>query len=51
MAAQEGREGVVKMLLGCQNIDVDKASTEGITPAHVALEFGHEYVYGLFSER
>jgi ankyrin repeat protein len=51
MAAQEGREGVVKMLLGCKDVDIDKASTEGITPARVAFEFGHEYIYGLLSGR
>ncbi len=50
MAAQEGREGVVKMLLGCKDIDIEKASTEGITPALVASEFGHEYIYGLLSK-
>jgi ankyrin repeat protein len=50
MAAQEGREGVVKMLLGCKNVDVDKASSDGITPARVASEFGHEYIYGLLSK-
>ncbi len=51
MAAQEGREGVVKMLLGCKDVDVDKASTNGITPARVASEFGHEFIYGLLSGR
>ena len=49
MAAQEGREGVVKMLLNCKDVDIEKAST-GITPARVASEFGHEYIYGLLSE-
>ena len=49
MAAQEGREGVVKMLLGCKDVDVDKASTNGITPARVASDFAHEYIYGLLS--
>jgi hypothetical protein len=39
------------MLLGCKDVDIDKASTEGITPAHVAFEFGHEYIYGLLSRR
>ena len=47
LAAQEGREVIVKMLLGCKDVDIDKASTEGITPASVASEFGHEYIYGL----
>ena len=47
MAAQEGREEVVKMLLNCKDVDTDKASTEGITPARVASEFGHDYIYGL----
>jgi hypothetical protein len=51
MAAQEGREGVVKMLLGCKDVDIDKASSDGITPARVASEFGHEYIYGLLSGR
>jgi ankyrin repeat protein len=51
MAAQEGREGVVKMLLGCKDVDIEKASTEGITPARVASEFGHEYTHGLLSGR
>jgi hypothetical protein len=32
MAAQEGREGVVQMLLGCEDVDIEKASTESITP-------------------
>ncbi len=51
MAAQEGREGVVQMLLGCKGVDIEKASTEGITPARVASKFGHEYIYGLLSGR
>jgi ankyrin repeat protein len=51
MAAQEGREGVVKMLLRCKDGNIDKASTDGITPARVAYEFGHEYIYGLLSGR
>ena len=51
MAAQEGREGIVKMLLGCKDVDIDKASTDGTTPARVASEFGHEYIYDLFSGR
>jgi ankyrin repeat protein len=50
MAAQEGREGIVKMLLGCKDVDVEKASKEGSTPARVASEFGHEYIYGLLSK-
>ena len=49
MAAQEGREGVVKILLGRKDVDIDKASTDGITPARVAYEFGHEYIYGLLA--
>ncbi len=49
MAAQEGREGVVNILLGFKDVDIDKASAEGITPVRVALEFGHEYIYGLLS--
>ena len=49
MAAQEGREGVVKILLDCKDVNIEKASTEGITPARVASEFGHEYIYGLLS--
>jgi ankyrin repeat protein len=52
MAAQEGREGVVKMLLSCKDVDVEKSSsTEGITPARAASEFGHDYIYGLLSGR
>ena len=51
MAAQEGREGIVKMLLGCKDVDIDKASLDGSTPARVASEFGHEYIYGLLSGR
>ena len=51
MAAQEGREEVVKMLLGCKGVDIEKASTDGITPARVASEFGHDYIYGLLSGR
>ncbi len=50
MAAQEGREGVVKMLLDCKDVDIDKASTEGITPSRAAFEFGHEYICGLLSK-
>ncbi len=50
MAAQEGREGIVKMLLGCKDVDIEKASAEGTTPARVASEFGHEYIYGLLSK-
>ncbi len=49
MAAQEGREGVVKMLLGCKDVDIEKASKEGITPARVASAFGHEYICDLLS--
>ncbi len=51
MAAQEGREGTVKMLLGCKDVDIEKASKEGNTPARVASEFGHEYIYELLSGR
>ncbi len=51
MAAQEGREGIVKMLLGSKDVDIEKTSAEGITPARVASEFGHEYIYGLLSWR
>jgi ankyrin repeat protein len=51
MAAQQGREEIVKMLLYCQDVDVEKASTGGITPARIASEFGHEYIYGLLSGR
>ncbi len=50
MAVQEGREEIVEMLLGCKDVDIEKASTEGSTPAHVAFEFGHEYIYGLLSK-
>ncbi len=50
MAAQEGREGIIKMLLSCKDVDIEKASAEGITPARVAFEFGHEYICGLLSE-
>ncbi len=49
MATQEGREGTVKMLLYCKDIDIEKASKEGITPARLASEFGHEYICGLLS--
>ena len=49
MAAQEGREGIVKMLLGCKDIDIERASSEGITPARVASAFGHEYICDLLS--
>ena len=51
IAAQEGREGTVKMLLGCKDVDIEKASKGGITPARVASEFGHEYIYGVLSGR
>ncbi len=50
VAAQEGREEIAKLLLGCKDVDIEKASTEGITPAHVASAFGHEYIYGLLSK-
>jgi ankyrin repeat protein len=50
MAAQEGREEVVKMLLNCKDVDIEKASVEGITPARVASEFGHEYIFRLLSK-
>jgi ankyrin repeat protein len=50
MAAQEGREEIVKMLLSCKDVDIEKASAEGITPACVASEFGHDYIYGLLSK-
>jgi ankyrin repeat protein len=50
MAAQEGREAIVKMLLDCKDVDIKKAPTEGITPARVASEFGHEYIYSLLSD-
>ncbi len=51
LAAQEGREEIVKLLLGCKDVDIEKASKEGNTPARVASEFGHEYIYGLLSGR
>jgi ankyrin repeat protein len=50
VAAQEGREGIVKMLLGCKDVDIEKATTEGTTPARVAAEFGHEYICDLLSD-
>ncbi len=49
VAAQEGREGIVKILLGCKDVDIKKTSKEDITPAHVASEFGHEFICGLLS--
>ena len=51
MAVQEGREGVVKILLGCKDVAIEKATAEGFTPARAASEFGHEYIYGLVSGR
>jgi hypothetical protein len=49
LAAQEGREGIVKMLLGYKDVDIEKACKKGYTPALVASEFGHEYIYGLLA--
>jgi ankyrin repeat protein len=51
IVAQEGREEIVQMLLCCKDVDIEKASKEGTTPARVASDFGHEYIYGLLSGR
>jgi hypothetical protein len=36
--------------LSCKDVDIEKASKEGSTPARVASDFGHEYIYGLLSK-
>ncbi len=41
--------GVVKMLLACKDVDAKKSTETGITPSHVACEFGHEYIVDLLS--
>jgi len=44
MAAQEGREGVVEILLGHKSIDVNKATQTGITPLCKAAQLGQEHI-------
>jgi hypothetical protein len=39
MAAKQGRQGVVKMLLDCKDVDINKTSTDGITPSFLDVNF------------
>ena len=47
MAAQEGREGVVRELLGANEIGIHHADTEGVTAILTAGSHGHDHVVAL----
>ena len=47
MAAQEGREGVVRELLGAKGIDINRADTEGVTAILSADGQGHNHIVAL----
>ena len=47
MAAQGGREGVVRELLGAKGIDINHADTEGVTAIRTAGSQGHEHIVAL----
>ena len=47
MAAWEGHEAVVKLLLEIGKVDVDSKGTDGRTPLSRAAENGHEAVVKL----
>ena len=47
MAAQEGREGVVRELLGAKGIDINHADTEGVTAIRTAVSQGHDHIVTL----
>jgi ankyrin repeat protein len=47
MAAQEGREGVVRELLGANEISIHHADTEGVTAILTAGSHGHGHVVAL----
>jgi ankyrin repeat protein len=47
MAAQGGREGVVRELLGAKGIDINHADTKGVTAIRIAGSQGHEHVVAL----
>jgi ankyrin repeat protein len=46
-AVQEGREGVVVMLLKSKGVAVNQADARGVTPLLQACELGHEYICSL----
>ena len=46
-AVQEGREGVVVMLLKPKGVAVNQADARGVTPLLQACELGHEYIFSL----
>ncbi|KAI9764578.1 MAG: hypothetical protein M1839_005804, partial [Geoglossum umbratile] len=46
-AAERGREGVVKLLLATEKVDLDSKDTSGQTPLSLAAERGHEAVVKL----
>ncbi|EQC38314.1 hypothetical protein, variant [Saprolegnia diclina VS20] len=41
VAARHGQHGIVHLLLGCNDIDVDKGSRDRTTPLHEAAKHGH----------
>ena len=47
MAAQGGREGVVRELLGAKGIDINLASIDGVTAILSADSQGHEHIVAL----
>lgn len=47
MAAANGHEAVVKLLLDTQKVDVDLKDSNGWTPLSMAAENGHEAVVKL----
>jgi len=50
-AAGEGRDEVVKLLLGCPNVNPNMADEVGRTPLLWAAERGHHTVVRLLLER
>ena len=51
LAAEEGHEGVVMLLLGRKDVKPDKSNDDGWTPLHRAASNGHEGVVKLLLER
>ena len=47
MAAQGGREGVVRELLGAKGIDINLASIDGVTAILSADSQGHDHIVAL----
>ena len=51
-AADNGREGIVEVLLGMEGVDVNQAKTDdGSTPLFMACQQGHEGVVRLLLEK